>query len=277
MKDLKKNKKLISKIIDKAKKIKSKPNQLGLKNMTRKAYIAKCFIKQETQPEQSHTSCACIFYDKKKNKTTIIAPYNDEGYKEYFIKNKPENITYKLIDLQKDHKSCGIVAIEMIKHLTPEWYEEHKEEIEKLESDEIPDAMLPKKLLAYKQGGLYEIYKNHRNVFDKLMNKGYLKKTYTEDDLKTDPELKRLKVQNKHLQVKKTKIKYYNAYKHRKRNIKAEKHSSEYYEEKNEIINGLEERFKKQQPDSEFSENEEEIKTENKINLNNQNQINEIK
>ena len=270
-------KRYISEIISRAKSLATDKTNLNNSNITRKAYIAKNFA-EEPQFEHAHTFCACIFNDKKKNKTTIIAPSLDASYEKYFRELKPENIAYKLIDLQKDKKSCGVVAIEMIKYLTTEWYEKHKDEIEKLEGDKIPDSMLPKELLAYKHGGLYEIYNDFPDVFYKLISKQYIKKTYTEDDLQKDPELKYLKVQNKHLQEKKTRFKYYNAYKHRKRKIQEEKHSPKYYEAKNKIIKELEKRFENQQPDSEFSGNEKEIQKDSKINLNNnQNQINEIK
>lgn len=185
----------------------------------------------------AHIVCVCLFIDGINNTNTILISSVDNGW--VVVPDKYENNTQIFgIPLQSDYKSCGVVALKMAKHLTIDWYNTYKKKL----GDKNINDIIPTKLLSYKQKDLYKLEEEYKSLFNGLLKKGYIK------------NIKGIGVVNAHLQETKTKIKYCNAYYHRKK--KLNNNDKDYFEEKQNIIKEMEDRFDKQQQDSDFSSDE---------------------
>ena len=219
-----------------------------------------------TYQDPEHITCFVLFYDKtnKTNPISLITS-NDNDLKStmWHCVDKKEHNFWKLnsatfLNIQRDPQSCGVVATEMAKHLTIDWYKKEKDkekykktpniellkeykdnqlkimylqnnmlhrwttnglpkeqyddkentlksldkEIEKIEQQYLilPYELLPKKLLAYKQGDLYKLENEYKDIFDKNLNRGDIKNVKSEKY--PDGHIQNIRLQNRKKRIK---------------------------------------------------------------------------
>ena len=93
----------------------------------------------------AHIACFVLFYDKNnKDKPVSLFTGTDNDLKNimwYCVEDGEHNFwklnSKKFLDIQKDEISCGVVACEMAKHLTVDWYQQYTHDMKELKQADI--------------------------------------------------------------------------------------------------------------------------------------------
>ena len=120
-------------------------NDLHESAQTNKQDVIRKVVFYNNKKSGHHIACFVLFYDKNnQDKPISLFTGTDNDLKNIMwncVEDGEHNFwqlnSKKFLNIQKDSTSCGVVACEMAKHLTVDWYKKHMIKMKDLEQADI--------------------------------------------------------------------------------------------------------------------------------------------